>query len=139
MKLPSIAPSNCTIIFRTHFSRRWSIGLLFLGAAIILSVIDTSAQRQVSQSGTMTVTIRPQIELRQQGTDVILKVRLGPGTNVKLWAANPCGFAPGDSATFIASGTYTVSLQNLAPNEQQPYVCAASSDGFLEASLLLQQ
>jgi len=138
MKLPSVAASDCTIIFRTYFRRRWFVSLLFLGAAIILCVIDTSAQRQMTQSGMMTVIIRPQIELQQQGTDVTLKVRLGPGTNVKLWADNPCGLARADSQTFTASGTYSVSLQNLAPTEQA-YVCAASSDGFLKASLLLQQ
>jgi hypothetical protein len=96
-----------------------------------------AAQRRMSQSGNLTLIVQPQIQLQEHGTDVVLKIRLAEGVNVKLWGSNSCGYPNEESKTFTASGTYTVSLQSLSA-QGSTYTCAVSSDGLLKASMLLQ-
>jgi hypothetical protein len=94
------------------------------------------AQHQSRQSGSLTLTIQPQIQLEEQGEDVVLKIRLAPGSNAKLWADASCGLPTESAATYSASGTYSVPVQNLAP-QNQAYACSLSSDGVLKASIPL--
>jgi hypothetical protein len=96
-----------------------------------------AAQRRMSQSGNLTLIVQPQIQLQEHGTDVVLKIRLAEGVNVKLWGSNSYEYPNEESKTFTASGTYTVSLQSLSA-QGSTYACAVSSDGLLKASMLLQ-
>ena len=109
--------------------------VLLLGVARL--VPDAGAQVQARQTGNLTLNIQPQIELQVQGTDVILKIRLVQGTTAKLWGDNSCGLPKENGTTFTASGTYTISVQNLAA-QGQAYACAGSSDGLMRASIPLQ-
>jgi len=127
---------KCNCKARLAYSRYFLVALLLV-ATLCLFVMDARAQHQIRQSGTLTLVIRPQIELQESGTDLVLKIRLAEGTNVKLWAGNSCDSPSDDSKNFSASGTYRVSLQDLS-TEGKAYVCAASSDGLLKGSRPLQ-
>jgi hypothetical protein len=114
------------------------IVVLVLGATLFCFAKNArTAQRQMGQSANLTLIVRPQIQLQEQGTDLVLKIRLAEGTSVKLWGSNSCGSPTDDSKTFIASGTYTIAVQNLSL-QGATYACAVSSDGLLKASILLQ-
>jgi len=113
------------------------IVVLLLSAVLFYFVPDAGAQLQTERNGNLTLTIEPQIELQERGTNVILKIRLAQGSNARMWGDNSCGFPKDNARTFTASGTYTVSVQNLS-SQGQAYACAASSDGILKASIPLQ-
>lgn len=136
MKFTSVCSGDSKFNFRTSLDRsRCLIVALLLGA--VLLVPDAGAQVQTKQTGNVTLTIQPQIQLQEQGTDVILKIRLVQGTTAKLWGDNSCGLPKDNGKTITASGTYTISVKNLAA-QGQAYACAASSDGILKASIPLQ-
>jgi hypothetical protein len=97
-------------------------------------VLDARAQIQTKQTGNLTLSIKPQIQLQVQGADVILRIRLSQGTNAKVWGDNSCGLPKENGATFTTSGTYSLSVQNLQ-GQGQSFACAASSDGLLMASI----
>lgn len=118
-------------------SRTCLIVLPVLAATLSCFVTDARAQRVAKQSGYVTLIVRPQIELQEHGTDVVLKIRLAEGTNVKLWGSDSCEFSKDQGKTFAASGIYTVSLEDLS--QGPAYACAVSSDGLLKASILLQK
>ena len=136
MQFTSVCPGDSKFNFRTlHVRGGYLIVVLLLGA--VLLVPDAGAQFQTKETGTLTLTIQPQIQLQVQGTDVILKIRLAQGTNAKLWGDNSCGLPKENGPTFTTSGTYTISVQNLAA-QGQAYACAVSSDGLLKALIPLQ-
>jgi hypothetical protein len=138
MRFTSVCTVDSRVNFRAAAIRtRCLVVVLLLGAALFYFVLDAGAQHQATQNGNLTLTIHPQIQLQEQGTDLVLKIRLAEGTSVKLWGSNSCGSPTDDSKTFIASGTYTTAVQNLSL-QGAAYACAVSSDGFLKASLLLQ-
>ena len=136
MQFASVCPGDSKFSFRTFLVRSGSLIVVLLLGAVLL-VPDAGAQFQTKETGTLTLTIQPQIQLQVQGTDVILKIRLAQGTNAKLWGDNSCGLPRENGTTFTASGTYTISVQNLAA-QGQAYACAVSSDGLLKALIPLQ-
>jgi len=138
MQFTSVCARDSKVNFRTSLVFRGClIVVLLLGATLFCFVTDAEAQGQMRQSGNVRLIIQPQIQLQEHGTDVVLKIRLAEGTNVKLWASNSCAFPKDDSKIFTASGSYTVSVRNLSA-QGQAYACAASSDGLLKASIPLQ-
>jgi hypothetical protein len=138
MQFTSFCPDNSESNFRNSAVRSGClIVVLLLGGVLFYFVPDAGAQIQTKQNGNLTLTIQPQIQLQEQGTNVILKIRLAQGTNARLWGDNSCGL-PKDNGTIVTvSGTYTISVQNLA-GQGQAYACAASSDDILKASIPLQ-
>jgi hypothetical protein len=138
MELTSFFAGYSKFNFRIKPVHRGCLSVVvLLGWALFCFVNNArAAQRQMTESGNLKLVIRPQIQLQKQGTDVVLKIRLAEGTNVKLWASNSCGFPKDDSKTFTASGTYAVAVQNLS-TQGQGYVCAISSDDLLKASIPL--
>ena len=138
MQFTSVCADDSKFNFRTSLVRRGClIVVLLLGATLFRFVTEVGAQRQMKQSGNLTLIIQPQIQLQEQGTDVILKIRLVEGTTAKLWGDNSCGLPKDNGRTFTASGTYTISVQNLSA-QGQAYACAVSSDDLLKASIRLQ-
>ena len=138
MQFTSVCVGDSEFNFRKFLVHRgYSIVVLLLGATLFCFVTDMEAQRQIRQPGNLTLIVHPEVQLQEQGTDVILKIRLAQGTNAKLWGDNSCGFPKDNGRTFTASGTYTISVQNLSARGQT-YACAVSSDGLLKASIPLQ-
>ncbi|HLJ14029.1 MAG TPA: hypothetical protein VKV15_05990 [Bryobacteraceae bacterium] len=111
------------------------IVLIFVCGALLQLGAATGAQTQRQENGNLRITVNPQIQLEAQGADLVLKIRLAPGTSVTLWADDACG-SPGSGSTFSSSGTYRVAVQNFAA-QGHVYACAASSDGLLAASIHL--
>jgi Na+-transporting NADH:ubiquinone oxidoreductase subunit NqrB len=138
MQFTFVCPGKSKLNSRTSFILRgFLLVVLLLSPALFYFVKDVEAQGRVKQSGNLTLIIHPQIQLQEVGTEVILKIRLEQGTNAKLWGDNSCEVPKKDGTTFTASGTYTISVQNLAA-QKQAYACAVSSDGLLKASIALK-
>jgi len=124
--------------FRVSLARsRCLIVMLCLSTTPFCFATATEAQHQGKQTANLTLTIQPQMQLEKKGANLVLKIRLAPGADAKLWGDNSCGLPKDNYTTFTASGTYQVSVQNLTALGQA-YVCAASSDGRLKASIRLQ-
>jgi hypothetical protein len=101
-----------------------------------LFALSGLAQLSSASSAQMVVDVRPEAALAWQGNSMVLiKVRLAPGTQARVWAAESCGVPAGDGAQMIsASGTVAIELSTIG-GEGMPLVCLSSSDGRLSASL----
>ena len=103
------------------------IGLLF--------VVAGWAQHSSVMTTQVAVDVRPEAALAWQGDSVVLvKTRLAPGTQARVWADFTCGAPTADSQVVAASGTVAIELANIG-GAGKPLVCLASSDGRINASL----
>jgi hypothetical protein len=103
------------------------IGLLF--------VVAGWAQHSSVMTTQVAVDVRPEATLAWQGDSVVLvKARLAPGTQARVWADYTCGAPAADSQVMAASGTVAIELANIG-GAGKPLVCLASSDGRINTSL----
>jgi hypothetical protein len=103
------------------------IGLLF--------VVAGWAQHSSVMTTQVAVDVRPEAALAWQGDSIVLvKARLAPGTQARVWADYTCGAPAPDSQVVAASGTVAIELANIG-GAGKPLVCLASSDGGINASL----
>jgi hypothetical protein len=103
------------------------IGLLF--------VVAGWAQHSSVTTTQLAVDVRPEAALAWHGdTLVLVKARLAPGTQARVWADDTCGVPTADSQMISASGTVAIELVNI-DGARKPLVCLASSDGRINASL----
>ena len=103
------------------------MGLLFVAAGWAQASSVSSAQ--------MFVDVRAAAALAWQGDSVVLvKVRLAPGTQARVWADDTCGAATASARVVSSSGTVAIGLATI-DGAGKPMVCLSSSDGRISASL----
>ena len=120
------------MIHGSRKNRVRAVAVLSLALIAGLSVVRfTAAQQQ--KATTLTVGVQPQLLLVQQGSNVILKIRLAHGVTAELWADNSCDTPRNNAMTFSASGTYTIPVQSIKGHGEQ-YACVLSSDGQQRAT-----
>ena len=104
-----------------------SFGLLFATFGFAQSLTTSSAQ--------LFVDIRPEVVLAWQGDDAVLvKARLAPGSQARVWADEVCGAPTATAQVVSASGTVTIQLAAIE-GLGKSLVCLSTSDGRLSASL----
>ena len=93
------------------------------------------AQSSPVSSAQIFVDVRPEVALAWQGDRVLLvKIRLAPGTQARVWADDTCGAPTKGSQVIPASGALAIELANIG-GAGKPVVCLASTDGRLSSSL----
>ena len=84
----------------------------------------------------LVVQVRSEAAIAWQGENaVVVKVRLAPGTQVKVWAEDSCGTPAANGQVIAASGTYTIALEVIA-GTGKANVCLDSTDGSIRTFLL---
>jgi hypothetical protein len=85
----------------------------------------------------LTLQVRPEARLDQDGAFLHLKIRLARGADARVWSATACGAPLADTVVISRSGTHTIPLSALgAPAGEN--ICLASSDGTLRLTHALQ-
>jgi hypothetical protein len=85
----------------------------------------------------LTLQVRPEARLDQDGDFLRVKIRLARGADARLWSATACGAPLADTLVILRSGTHTIPLSALgAPAGEN--ICLASSDGTLRLTRALQ-
>ena len=83
----------------------------------------------------LVVEIHQEASLEWQGdSEVLVKVRLAPRTQARLWAADSCVTHGQSGYSISSSGTYTIPL-SVIDGVGKPMVCLSSSDRRLTAHL----
>lgn len=101
----------------------------------VLFVVAGWAQHSSVMTTQLAVEVRPEAALAWQGDSVVLvKARLAPGTQARVWAGDTCGDPTPDSQMISASGIVAIELANMG-GAGKPLVCLSSSDGRINASL----
>jgi Bacterial Ig-like domain (group 3) len=112
--------------------------VLLVGLALLVGLGTVAyASPQQQRSATVSVGVQPQFVLLQQGSNLILKIRLAHGVFVTVWADNSCDTPKNNAVTFAASGTYTIPIQSVK-GQGERYACLLSSDGLQRATLSLR-
>jgi hypothetical protein len=106
-------------------------------AIVIASLMAAAGLGQSSPvtTGQLAVNIGPEATLAWQGdTLVMVKARLAPGTQARIWADDNCGLPAAGARVIVASGMIAIDLANLDAAGKR-LVCLLSSDGRLSATL----
>jgi hypothetical protein len=102
-------------------------GLLFAGLG--------SAQSSSVSSAQLAVDVRPEATLTWQGdSTVLVKARLAPGTQARVWGDESCGAPAAASQVISASGTVVIQLADIN-GAGKPIICLSSTDGRLSVNL----
>lgn len=106
---------------------------------LLLALSTLAHAASATAASRVMVVVREQQALEQQGSDMLLKVRLSPGVSAMVWVDASCD-SPNENATTITqSGSYLLPIANLqSPGIQgrgNTYSCIASSDGRLNAAV----
>ncbi len=84
------------------------------------------------------VRVGEESQLQVSGNRLVLKMRLSPGVEARLWGDKACDI-PTDEAIIIQnSGTYVIGLKDILLGNET-YLCLLSSDGNLRNSLAVVQ
>jgi hypothetical protein len=103
---------------------------------IVLAFSTSAHAASAAAASHVTVIVQEQQAFVQQGSDVLLKVRLSPGVSASVWVDASCG-TPNENATIItASGSYRLSVASIQ-GRGNSYVCMVSSDERLSAAVPL--
>jgi hypothetical protein len=101
----------------------------------LLFVVAGWAQHSSVTTTQLAVDVRPEAALAWQGDSVVLvKVRVAPGTQARVWTDDTCGAPTTGSQMISASGTVAIELANIG-GAGKALVCLAFSDGRINASL----
>src|SRR5713226_9153649 len=85
-----------------------------------------SAQSSSVSSAQLAVDVRPEATLTWQGdSTVLVKARLAPGTQVRVWADESCGAPIATSQVIPASGTVVIPIADLG-GTGKPVICLSS-------------
>jgi hypothetical protein len=88
-------------------------------------------------TASLTLQVRPEARLDQEGAFLRVKIRLARGADARLWSATACGAPLADTLVISRSGTHTIPLSALgAPAGEN--ICLASSDGTLRLAQPVQ-
>lgn len=109
--------------------RKKAICIAFLFAVCGLAQSSSVGNTQVM------VQVRAEVSLTWQGdTAVLVKARLAPGTEARVWADQSCAIPTAGAQVVSSSGTVVIQLADMGA-AGSPMVCLSSSDGRLSASL----
>jgi len=101
----------------------------------LLCAVGAFAQSSSVSSAQLAVDIRPEATLAWQGdSTVLVKARLAPGTQARVWADQSCGAPIATSQLVSASGTVIIQLADIDGAGKQ-MICLSSSDGRLSVNL----
>jgi len=101
----------------------------------LLSAVGGFAQSSSVSSAQLAVDVRPEATLTWQGdSTVLVKARLAPGTQARIWADESCGAPTATSQVISASGTFVIPIADI-DGTGKPVVCLSSSDGRLSVNL----
>ena len=101
----------------------------------LLCAVGGFAQSSTVSSAQLAVDVRPEATLTWQGNSTVLvKARLAPGTQARVWADQSCGAPTAMSQVIPASGTIVIQLADI-DGAGKPMVCLSSSDGRLSVNL----
>ena len=104
-------------------------------AVTLLGAVGGFAQSSSVSSAQLAVDVRPEAVLSWQGDNTLLvKARLAPGTQARVWADESCGAPTAASQVISASGTVVIQLADIDATGK-PMVCLSSSDGRLSVNL----
>jgi hypothetical protein len=102
----------------------------------MLLVVAGWAQHFPVTTAQLAVDVRPEAALTWQGDSVVLvKTRLTPGTQARVWADDTCGAPTADSQMIPGSGTVAIELASIG-GAGKTLVCISSSDGRINANLV---
>ena len=94
------------------------------------------AQSSSGANSQLLVQVRSEATIARQGENsVSVKVRLAPGTQVKVWAEDSCSSPAVNGQVIAASGTYAIVLEGII-GTGKANVCLESSDGSIRTFLL---
>ena len=106
-----------------------------LTVVALLCAVGGFAQSSSVSSAQLAVDVRPEATLTWQGdSTVLVKARLAPGTQARVWADESCGAPIAMSQVISASGTVVIQLADIDATGK-PIVCLSSSDGRLSVNL----
>jgi len=101
----------------------------------LLGAVGGFAQSSSVSSAQLAVDVRPEATLAWQGdSTVLVKVRLAPGTQARVWADESCSAPTAASQVISLSGTVVIQLADIDATGK-PMVCLSSSDGRLSVNL----
>ena len=102
--------------------------------ALLLAVSGWPQSSTVSNAQ-LFVDVRPEAVLAWQGDGAVLvKARLAPGGQVRVWADDSCGAPSASSQVITSSSTVVIQLATIDGAGKQ-FVCLSSSDGRLSVNL----
>jgi hypothetical protein len=103
------------------------IGLVFCICGLAQSSSATNMQ--------LVVQVRSEAAIAWQGENAVLvKVRLGPGIQARVWTDDSCGTPSVNGQVIRGSGTYTIPLAAI-DGSGTANICLSSSDGGLRTVL----
>jgi hypothetical protein len=104
---------------------------------IVLALATMAHAATATATNRVVVVIQEQQALVQQGSDMLLKVRLSPGVSARVWVDANCE-SPNENATIITrSGSYVLPIASIQ-GRGNSYSCMVSSDGRLIAAVQIR-
>ena len=101
----------------------------------LLCTVGGFAQSSSVSSAQLAVDVRPEAALAWQGdSTVLVKARLAPGTQARIWAGESCGAPTAMSQVISGSGIVVIQLADI-DGMGKPVVCLSSSDGRLSVNI----
>lgn len=101
---------------------------------VVLTLATMAYAASAIATSRVMVVVQEQQLLTQQGSDLLLKVRLSPGVSARVWVDLSCD-SPNENATTITeSGSYVLPIASLQ-GRGSSYSCMVSSDGRLNAAV----
>jgi len=105
---------------------------------LLLLTLGTAAYAaRASATSSVMVVVREQHELVQQGSNLLLKVRLSRGVSARVWVDAGCDSPNENAVTITQSGSYVLSIAGIQ-GRGNSYSCMVSSDGQLSAAVPLR-
>ena len=103
---------------------------------VVLVCLSCALAASSSAANTqLVIQIRPEAVLAWQADNTLLvKARLAPGTQARVWADDVCGGAPAGARVIPASGTYSIPLAMIGESGEAN-VCLSSTDASLNTYL----
>src|SRR5579862_9326451 len=94
----------------------------------LMLCICSLAQSSSGSNSQLLVQVRPELAVAWQRGTIVVKARLTPGVQAKVWEAASCDVEPSGAFVISASGTYTIpaSLPDRSANQG---VCISSPEG----------
>jgi hypothetical protein len=93
------------------------------------------AQSSPATNTQLVVQVRSEAALSWQSNSVVMvKARLEPRTQAKVWADDSCGSPLADAYVIAASGTYTIPLAAI-DGSGKANICLSSGAGSLSTNL----
>lgn len=112
--------------------------MIRIGCTLILILLLVPLGFSGGRTGAASVSVNIGEEglVARQGSDLVVLIRLSPGTSASLWLDEFCADPLDQAMIFAGSGTYTVPLK-LVQGHGQGFACLRSSDEIVTFALPL--